>query len=288
MNFPAARLALRPAQLARASHAGLLWAKALEALPNRGKKEDATAAKDALLTSIKSAVANSRTAYEPAFRRYKAALEALPNGEPFTAAVAPNQRLLIGMGVSTPLEIGLSLHHTYGVPYIPGSALKGIAAHYASRVWGEQSESDTDCVEWRKGGPHHAFIFGTQNQGGAIAFADAWITPECVAPCTLADDVITPHHREYYGAKANDPNPPPPADWDSPVPVPFLSVRDQTVFLSCIYSTLQTHTEAERNDIKGWLKITQTLLEAALREHGVGGKTSAGYGQMTLQGKNNG
>jgi CRISPR-associated protein Cmr6 len=75
-----------------------------------------------------------------------------------------------------------------------------------------------------------------------------------------------------------------PADWDSPVPVSFLSVRDNIQFCGCIYSTLQARSPAEKTDLKSWLEITQTLLASALKEWGVGGKTSAGYGQMELQG----
>lgn len=36
-------------------------------------------------------------------------------------------RLTIGLGTPTPLETGIALHHTYGTPYVPGSAAKGVA-----------------------------------------------------------------------------------------------------------------------------------------------------------------
>ncbi len=35
-------------------------------------------------------------------------------------------RLVIGMGYSSPVENGFLFHHTYGIPYIPGEALKGL------------------------------------------------------------------------------------------------------------------------------------------------------------------
>lgn len=31
---------------------------------------------------------------------------------------------------------GITLHHTYGVPFLPGTALKGLAAHYAHQIFG--------------------------------------------------------------------------------------------------------------------------------------------------------
>jgi CRISPR-associated protein Cmr6 len=40
-------------------------------------------------------------------------------------------RMAIGLGTNTVLENGLTLHHVTGLPYIPGSALKGLARAYA-------------------------------------------------------------------------------------------------------------------------------------------------------------
>ncbi len=40
-------------------------------------------------------------------------------------------RLSIGFGNTTPLETGLTLHRLYGVPYLPGTALKGICRSWA-------------------------------------------------------------------------------------------------------------------------------------------------------------
>jgi len=39
-------------------------------------------------------------------------------------------RLIVGLGVSHPAETSMKLHYIYGVPYIPGSALKGAFNHY--------------------------------------------------------------------------------------------------------------------------------------------------------------
>jgi hypothetical protein len=40
-------------------------------------------------------------------------------------------RMIVGLGDESVLETSIALHHTYGVPYIPGSALKGLASSYA-------------------------------------------------------------------------------------------------------------------------------------------------------------
>jgi len=40
-------------------------------------------------------------------------------------------RLIVGWGSNPALEAGLTLHHLYGFPYIPGSAVKGLLHHCA-------------------------------------------------------------------------------------------------------------------------------------------------------------
>ncbi len=39
-------------------------------------------------------------------------------------------RLVIGLGSAHPQETSMTLHHIYGIPYIPGSAIKGITRHW--------------------------------------------------------------------------------------------------------------------------------------------------------------
>ena len=126
-------------------------------------------------------------------------------------------RLAIGLGAEAVLETAITLHHTYGVPYIPGSALKGLAASYAHR----RLEDDT----WRKGGAAHEIMFGSTTEAGYVTFFDAMYVPESGfcnekrQPQALWPDVITVHHPDYYQGRPDSP----PADWDSPTPVAFLS-----------------------------------------------------------------
>src|SRR6266496_2868070 len=48
-----------------------------------------------------------------------------------TRRVKVKGRMSVGLGSESVLETSICLHRTYGVPYIPGSALKGLAASYA-------------------------------------------------------------------------------------------------------------------------------------------------------------
>ncbi len=46
-------------------------------------------------------------------------------------------RLIVGLGLPSSLETGITLHHLYGFPYLPGSAIKGV-----TRGWKLQQTAD--------------------------------------------------------------------------------------------------------------------------------------------------
>ncbi len=75
---------------------------------------------------------NVRELYRAAFDRWSASLPS----DPAPVDLATTGRLIVGLGSESVLETGIRLHHTYGMPIIPGSALKGLAAHYCDQIWG--------------------------------------------------------------------------------------------------------------------------------------------------------
>jgi CRISPR-associated protein Cmr6 len=196
-------------------------------------------------------------------------------------------RLIIGLGAGSVLETGLTLNHVYGTPIIPGSALKGLAAHYCSTVWGASDPPfkgpDRDDfgtlprVKAQLGqvqeGRYYDFMFGATEEAGFLTFHDAWITPDSLSG-SLARDVMTPHHGDYYMKKMQDGRQSAPGDFDDPNPVTFLSVRGEfEVRVSC---------EGDANDSqkKKWESFALRLAGQALQNWGIGGKTSSGYGVM--------
>lgn len=190
------------------------------------------------------------------FWRWKEALGALGAKCPVEAwALKADARVLVGIGAESASEVSVTLHKTYGVPVIPGSGLKGLAARYA-RV-------ELSDPEWRLGGRAYEAVFGSQSSAGYVTFHDALFIPEGTAP--LAADVMTAHHPGYY--QGGDP----PADWDDPRPVPFLSARG--AFLLAVSGEQGTGA---------WVSKTVSILRTALREYGVGAKTSSGYGRAEL------
>ncbi|MEF3272799.1 MAG: type III-B CRISPR module RAMP protein Cmr6 [Chloroflexus sp.] len=212
-----------------------------------------TAAKSNLMKSTAQLAVTKD--YRIFYDRYRAALEAQAGVQLAFADV--QSRFIVGLGNQGVAETGITLHHTYGVPYIPGSALKGLTSAYAHLYLSGDN--------WRKGGADHAIIFGTVDMSGYITFFDALYVPgSAKKDCPLVQDVVTGHHPSYYVG----PHPTPPADWDSPNPVPFLTATGR--YLIAV---------AGPSD---WAQTALLILGMALRDLGIGAKTAAGYGRMQL------
>lgn len=229
-----------------------------------------------LFNAMCQSVVQSNEIYQIAYLRHVASLEALsiqkPNAE---GLYLTKGRMVIGLGGENVLETGLTLHHTYGTPLIPGTALKGLASHYCDQVWGA-SETDQGFRRLRedeKVGEYHKAIFGTTEDSGHIIFHDAWITPETVVN-SLQPDVMTPHHGDYYSGNGA------PTDFDDPNPVTFLSVVGMFhVVVSC---------DVPGAEGQKWAKLAFDLLAEALEKWGIGGKTNAGYGRLVREGRDEG
>jgi CRISPR-associated protein Cmr6 len=165
-------------------------------------------------------------------------------------------RMAVGLGEESVLETSVCLHHTYGVPYIPGSALKGLAAAYARQKLNEQA--------WSIGSEAYRVLFGDTAEAGYVTFFDALYVPGSGDQGrALHADVITVHHPDYYqkGDSA-------PADWDSPTPISFLSATGK--YLIALAGPAE------------WVAAAFEILGLALQEMGIGAKTSSGYGRMAF------
>lgn len=183
--------------------------------------------------------------YHHAYRRWKL----LQEGRCLlTVEATLGGPLAVGLGNASPLEVGLTLHKTYGVPLIPGSAIKGTCLRAVSAL--------PEPVQKAA-----ASLFGSQDSAGYAIFHDAWLVPQ-QAPLQL--DTITVHHSDYYQTQSAWPT-----DFDDPVPIAFLSVPPGEKFLFAI-------------ELPGaspeWKTFVESMLHHALTEVGIGGKTNPGYG----------
>ena len=235
--------------MVKTANAGLWLTKYLDK-----KSENDKTARTTLVKEVVEKASNQelQSLYRRFFERWKETLEAY-GAE--TRKTQVRGRMVIGLGSESVLETAVTLHHTYGVPYIPGSALKGLARNFARNM-----EGWTD--------KHSEVVFGNEKKrdnntfAGFITFFDALLIPdEYGNKRALHTDVMTVHHQGYYmGAGV------PPADWDDPIPVSFLSATG--TYLLALAGPAE------------WISPTFKLLEIALKEEGVGAKTSSGYGRM--------
>lgn len=187
-------------------------------------------------------------------------------------------RLVVGLGSGSVLETSMTLHHIYGVPYIPGSALKGVLSYYyllknknmiEQTIDQKNSSIEDENKRYKKEKlldlelfaekelQEYINIFGNETQKGKVIFFDAYPTkfPE------LEIDIMNPHYVEYYRGEK------PPADYLKPVPIKFLTVKRGTEFLFAF--------KTEKEDLKEKVK---ELIKEALTYTGIGAKTSLGYG----------
>jgi len=168
----------------------------------------------------------------------------------------PSWRVIVGLGAESVLETSIRLHHIYGFPIIPGSAIKGLVRAYAKLALAKPDD-DPELVSICGSPP------GKKPQiAGQVIFFDA--VPQNSPHFKL--DVINPHYGDYY-AGGNKP----PADYLSPKPIFFLTVEKGSRFLFAVAAPSAHAGLADKAEY--WLK-------KALDELGIGAKTSAGYGQM--------
>lgn len=257
-------------------------------------------------------------AYKNFFGLYKDMVNKLAkdNDNVFTMKTAT--RLVVGLGDESVYETSVRLLRNYGLPYIPGTALKGIARAYALEKFADENldklkdlfktndfyeivgrldkalssggkvengekleikatfgENDEVKVSFQE----LVEIFGTTESSGKVVFFDALPTVEPEnkgendtqkKPSNnnlndpLEFDIMNPHYGPYYQ------NGEAPGDWHDPVPVIFLVVRPGIEF---------TFTVAPLGNRELTGKA-RAILKEALKEHGVGAKTSLGYGRF--------
>ncbi|QPC80935.1 type III-B CRISPR module RAMP protein Cmr6 [Phototrophicus methaneseepsis] len=234
------------------------------------------------------------------------------DGIAFTMTTA--ERLVAGLGASHVLETALTLERNTGLPYLPGSTVKGLA-----RAWGlieiaaqlkvtlddsivigkdeknllnviaetliaEPTETLFQSIEKLRPVSEDAealiqwfrFIFGWQGEAGAVCFVDAKYAGE--RPPRYAADVMTPHYINYYTENGSKP----PTDDDNPNPVSFITVERGNMFAFGLIPRLSAFIifegEVRENRLITALDVAADWLSKGLAQLGVGSKTSAGYG----------
>ena len=240
----------------------------------------------------------------------KATMAALAQRQSHTAQACANLLTLdaiatapftTGLGNEHPLENGFAFLNPYGLPYLPGSGVKGVlrqaARELTSGDWGDPQGWDAGTIHLLERRGHATIqlsiidvLFGRETPDGdgdhvrgALSFWDA--LPQ-IPGDTLAVDIMTPHQSHYYqkrqDRKSGDSTSP--HDSGAPNPISFLTLPPGTGFAFHVVCD-QAHLERLAPDLAHDLRW-QTLLTAAF-EHafewlGFGAKTAVGYGAMQV------
>jgi len=198
----------------------------------------------------------------------------------------PDWRLIIGLGRPSVYETSITLHHVYGIPYIPGSAFKGVIRNFViTEKFGKNDEDELDLKKSESRAledPGFCDIFGCPKESyyekakkGKIIFFDSYP----ISKPNIEPDIMNPHYSPYY---SEDSNKTPPADYHNPTPIHFLTVKD-TDFRFFIGIREADNKKLKEGKFKGEtpLSVAVKWLKKSMSQHGIGAKTAVGYGYMT-------
>lgn len=211
----------------------------------------------------------------------------------------PDWRFVIGLGSASVYETSMTLHHIYGIPYIPASAVKGVLrSHVINEVFGKyRTDKDKDNKEdiaEIKAMEDDTFrsIFGghykdgdkEKSEAGKVIFFDAF---PCGSP-EIEIDIMNPHYGDYYSGEDNAS----PADYHSPKLINFLTVKNTGFkFMFAVRKTdnqeissdeLKTYNSNNNLSNENITACVKEWLIKTLSEHGIGSKTAVGYGYFHM------
>ncbi|MCB8818360.1 type III-B CRISPR module RAMP protein Cmr6 [Desulfosporosinus shakirovi] len=190
-------------------------------------------------------------------------MEAIVNSLPFKIDIIYKpEKLMIGT-LSPYGNISLvALHPVYGIPYIPGSALKGAIRN----CWIQENYGGNEKNALKDKLFQSLFGIGADEKEiankGSLIFFDAFPMDSY----TIRFDVQTPHFKDYYdnqGAKA-------PTDDISPTPLFLTAVTDTTFRIRIGISNPEILDQP--------IEIIKNGISMALSDYGIGAKTAIGYG----------
>jgi len=218
--------------------------------------------------------------------RDKDAMRALVHRQSAQAAtVAPDNLLRLdalasapfttGLGNEHPLENGFAFLNPYGLPYLPGSGVKGVlrqaARELASGDWGDTHGWDAAVID---------ALFGKEDsndaQRGALAFWD--VIPQ-IKGDNLMVEIMTPHQGHYYQQKAAAGSTSP-HDSGQPIPISYLTVPPNSGFAFHVVCDTAFLGRIAPSLTGTWKSLLSAAFEHAFQWLGFGAKTAVGYGSM--------
>ncbi len=186
-----------------------------------------------------------------------------------TQSIAP---FMTGLGNEHPLENGFAFLNPYGLPYLPGSGVKGVLRRAAEELvsggYGDPEGWNQDAIDALFGRETEAGDSETARNRGALMFWD--VIPE-PAGGKLAVDIMTPHYGDYYQGNTT------PHDSGQPNPIPFLVIPPGSSFTFHVQCNPVLLPKTLRDS---WPILLEAAFRHAFEWLGFGAKTAVGYGQF--------
>lgn len=191
--------------------------------------------------------------------------------------------MILGLGSGHPTEKGITLDRNTGVPYIPASTIKGICRTAANiliaenkltlTVSGKTDDEKKDNLILKYFGNEAKEKNPKEIVRGQIIFLDAY--PIVEDKDILSLDIMNPHYQKYYN---NDNKSDGPMEYDNPVPITFVNIKEGTEFIFRYFFSPLKGFEFTKEDEKNINKIFEKVFDLI----GFGGKTAIGYGRFKI------
>ncbi len=226
-------------------------------------------------------------------RRFLIDLEISFQGRVVTLEATLGSRMMVNLAGGVVENAGIALDRCFGLPLIPGSAVKGITRvqalweiheakgdeklrllRLAMLLFGFGAHDLRGDFGWAGGERAAQTIadeMGSQEFKGCACFLPAYPT----TPATLVVEMVNPHYPNYYSGRS-----PRAEENENPIPNYFPAVESGSCFgfatsLNRIPDLPGVTAAALLAQVKEWL-------ERAVTRKGVGAKTAAGYGWFEL------
>lgn len=179
---------------------------------------------------------------------------------------------MTGTGIEHPLENGFAFLNPYGLPYLPGSGVKGVlrraAELLAAGEFGDRQNWNQEIIDDLFGREPDSGDTETARNRGALIFWDVLPEP---AGNSLKVEIMTPHYGDYYQGNTT------PHDSGRPNPIVFLTLPPNSRFEFFVQCDKAALPESLRNN---WQALLETAFQHAFDWLGFGAKTAVGYGQF--------
>jgi CRISPR-associated protein Cmr6 len=215
-----------------------------------------------------------------------------------------------GLGNEHPLENGFAFLNPYGIPYLPGSGVKGVlrqaARELAEGKWGDtQGWHEERCyplMETRDQSRKPVLddhknpimltmldvLFGYESKDGETTHVRGvlsfWDVIPQIKGNSLSVEIMTPHQGHYYQQKTerNTGNSSNPHESGQPIPISFLTVPPGSGFTFNILCDTDhlNRLAPELAQNEAWKTLLTAAFAHAFQWLGFGAKTAVGYGAM--------